>query len=123
MDCPKDGVELESVEDEHVSFKRCAECGGIWMEVADLNRILLRHNLSGLEKLGGMVNLEEVTGQCPECQVDLVAIEGGHKRSRRYDTCESCGGVWLEGVIDKSATTVETITNGVVDFFRKFAQP
>jgi len=53
MDCPKDGVELETVEDEHVSFKRCAECGGIWMDVADLNRIILRHNLTGLEKLGG----------------------------------------------------------------------
>ena len=122
MDCPKDGVELETVEDEHVSFKRCTECGGIWMDVSDLNRVLLRHNLSGLEKLGGTANIEELTGQCPDCQVDLVVIEGGHKRTRRYDTCESCGGIWLDQGIGKTGETVEAITEGVVDFYKKFAQ-
>ena len=108
-------------EDEHVSLQRCGECGGIWMDVADLSRILLRHNMPGLEKLGGTANLEEIAGQCPSCQVDLVVIEGGPHKSVRYDTCESCGGIWLEG-IDKGNPddSVETIGDRIVSFYKRF---
>ena len=67
------------------------------MDVADLNRMLLHNNLPGLESLGGRVDPEALTGQCPECQVDLVRVEGGDRQHPlHYDTCESCGGIFLE---------------------------
>jgi hypothetical protein len=55
--------------------------------------------------------------------VDLVAVEGGEKRSLHYDTCESCGGIWIEGPdqdeipesIDWKAAEKE-----IVDFYRRF---
>ncbi len=120
MECPKCAVELEPSEDDQVTLARCGTCNGIWIDVADLNRVLLRHNLSGLEKIGGHPNLEELAGQCPQCQVDLVVIEGGHHRSLRYDTCESCGGIWLEqGLANEENTTV--MVNGIVAFYKKFA--
>jgi Zn-finger nucleic acid-binding protein len=122
MDCPKDGVELELKEDEHLSLQRCAECRGIWMDVADLSRILLRHNMPGLEKLGGTANLEELCGQCPVCLVDLVVIEGGPHKSLRYDTCESCGGIWLEQGVEKTnpVDSIPAIGEAIVGFYKRF---
>ena len=124
MDCPKDGVEFQTTEDDVVSLQRCTECHGIWLDVADLNRILLRHNMPGLEKLGGTANLEEIAGQCPTCQVDLVVVEGGPHKTLRYDTCESCGGIWLEQGLDhdKSGETVAQMGDKIVDFYKRFAQ-
>jgi Zn-finger nucleic acid-binding protein len=120
MDCPKCNVELQLEEDDQVSLARCTQCTGIWLDVADLNRVLLRHNLPGLEKLGGHANPEELAGQCPQCQVDLVTIEGGHKRSLRYDMCESCGGVWLtRGLVDEAS--LPAMVDGMVDFYKRFA--
>jgi Zn-finger nucleic acid-binding protein len=121
VDCPKDGVEFETLEDDHVSLQRCKECNGVWLDVADLSGILLRHNMPGLEKLGGTANLEELCGQCPTCLVDLVVIEGGPHKTLRYDTCESCGGIWLEQGL-KGGDSVDKIVDGIVDFYKRFAQ-
>jgi Zn-finger nucleic acid-binding protein len=124
LDCPKDGVEFEAKEDDVVSLNRCTDCGGIWLDVADLNRILLRHNMPGLEKLGGHANIEEIAGQCPVCNVDLVVVEGGPHKSLRYDTCESCGGIWLEQGLElgKKGETVAEMGDGIVEFYKRFAQ-
>jgi Zn-finger nucleic acid-binding protein len=124
VDCPKDGVEFETKDGEVVSLQRCTECGGIWLDVADLNRILLRHNMPGLEKLGGTANLEEIAGQCPTCHVDLMVVEGGSHKALRYDTCESCGGIWLEQGLEKGKDvgSLEEMSDGIVDFFKRFAQ-
>ena len=123
MDCPKDGIELEAKEDDHLTLQTCGECFGVFLDVADLNRILLRHNLPGLEKLGGSANVEELVGHCPSCQVDLIAIEGGPHKSLRYDTCESCGGIWLEQGLEKVKPngSIEDLSLGIVDFYKRFA--
>ena len=120
MDCPKCSVELQQQDDDQVSLQRCGTCSGIWIDVADLNRVLLRHNLPGLEKLGGHANIEELAGQCPSCQVDLVVIEGGPKRALRYDTCESCGGIWLEQGLENEEST-DAMIDGIVHFYKRFS--
>jgi Zn-finger nucleic acid-binding protein len=106
-------------------MNRCSTCGGLWVDVADLNRILLHGNLPALSALGGFVNVEEIAGQCPACHVDLVVVEGGEKRSLHYDTCESCGGIWIEGPDeDEIPETVEAkqARSQIVGFYRKFAR-
>ena len=43
------------------------------------------------------MDAEALTGHCPECQVDLVRVDGGDRHHPlHYDTCESCGGIFLE---------------------------
>ena len=76
---------------------RCEECGGLWLDVADLNRILLHAGLQTLEAMGGRANPDEEAGECPTDMVDLLAVQSFHKRNPlTYETCESCGGIWLE---------------------------
>lgn len=120
MDCPSCNVEMVDLEGNETTVRKCGDCGGLWIDVADLNRVLLHHNLQGLESLGGRVHPEALTGHCPECQVDLVSVEGGGRQHPlHYDTCESCGGIFLESEF-KDAKDIKTAFSEIVDFFRRF---
>ena len=124
MDCPRCSVELSEIAREDGALQRCAECGGLWVDVADLNKILLHANLPALSSIPGWVNVEEITGICPACNVDLVVVEGGEKRSESYDTCESCGGIWIDSDEDEPAAevTAKAAEGEIVRFFRRFAK-
>lgn len=121
MNCPSCNVEMTSLEGEELALKKCGECGGLWMDVSDLNRTLLHHNLPGLESLGGKLDAEALTGQCPECLVDLVRITNGDRNHPlSYETCESCGGMFLESEF-KDATTAKEAVDEIVAFFKRFS--
>ncbi len=97
MDCPRCNAEMVTLESEDHQLQRCEECGGLWVDSAELNRILVHNNLPVLDRFGGKSNLEEIAGTCPECKVDLTVVEGtGANSALYYESCESCGGVFLE---------------------------
>ena len=124
MDCPRDNVEMvELTEGEDRLLFRCGECGGLWLDVADLNRILLHAGLPTLESMGGRANPEEEAGDCPACAVGLLAVESHHKRNPFiYETCESCGGIWLEGAdFPGESEKPEELRLGIVDFYREYS--
>jgi Zn-finger nucleic acid-binding protein len=123
MDCPRDNTEMtELTAGEDRLLSRCAECGGLWLEVADLNRILLHNGLPTLEAMGGRANPEEDAGLCPVDNVGLLAVESHHKRNPLvYETCESCGGIWLESAdFAEEGTSAADLTKGIVEFYREF---
>jgi Zn-finger nucleic acid-binding protein len=124
MDCPRDNTEMAELSDgEERVLLRCPECGGLWVEVADLNRILLHAGLPTLEAMGGRANPEEDAGECPVDNVALLAVESAHKRNPLvYETCESCGGIWLESAdFAEEGETAEQMIKGIVEFYRDFA--
>ena len=120
MDCPGCSVEMAVLEGDQTLHK-CGECGGLWLDVADLNRLLLHNNLPGLETLGGKLNTEALTGQCHECKVDLVSVDGGDRNHPlHYDTCEACGGIFLESEFE-DATDHKIAIREIIDFFQRFS--
>ena len=126
MDCPRCSVEMTEIARDDSKLQRCVECGGIWIvDVGDLNKMLLHANLPATSTLGGFVNTDEIAGMCPACNVDLVVVEGGEKRSLAYDTCESCGGIWVEGEQDDAPAPeldYPGATKEIVAFFKRFAK-
>jgi len=121
MDCPGCNVEMVDLAGEDTTLRKCGDCGGLWIDVADLNRSLLHHNMPGLESLGGRLDADALTGHCPECQVDLVRVDGGDRSQRlHYDTCESCGGMFLESGF-KDAEDAKSAFEEIVEFFKRFA--
>lgn len=121
MECPSCSVDMVDLAGDDSTFHKCSECGGLWLDVADLNRTLLRKGLPGLESLGGKVDADALSGQCPECQVDLMRIEGGEKSDPlSYDTCESCGGIFIEGVF-KDADDFAGAEAALLAFFTRFS--
>ncbi len=125
MDCPRCSVEMSEIAREDGALQRCSECGGIWVgDVTDLNKILLHANLPALSSIPGFVNAEELTGPCPACNVDLVVVDNHEKRATAsYDTCESCGGVWVDGDSDEPPAEIDAraAEKEIVSFFRLFA--
>jgi Zn-finger nucleic acid-binding protein len=125
MDCPRCSVELSEIAREDGALQRCAECGGLWVgDVTDLNKILLHANLPALSSIPGFVNAEELTGPCPACNVDMVVVDNHEKRATSsYDTCESCGGVWVDGDADEPPPEIDAraAEGEIVSFFRMFA--
>jgi Zn-finger nucleic acid-binding protein len=124
MDCPRDNVEMtELAEGEERLLFRCGECGGLWLDVADLNRILLHAGLPTLEGMGGRANPDTDAGECPVDNVGLLAIESQHKRNPLvYETCESCGGIWIESAdFDEEGDSAKDLVRGIVAFFREFS--
>lgn len=121
MECPSCGVEMVDLAGDDQTLRKCGECGGLWLDIADLNRMLLHRDLPGLETLGGKMNAEAMSGQCPECLVDLVRVEGGEKSEPLgYDTCEACGGVFLEEEF-KDAQDFAAAEKIIIDFFKRFS--
>jgi Zn-finger nucleic acid-binding protein len=124
MDCPRCTVELTEIPGDDGTMHRCNDCGGLWVDPADLNRLLLHANLPALSGIGGFVNPDEITGHCPACNVDLVVVEGGEKRALHYDTCEACGGIWLEGPDDDvevpESMDWKTASGEIVAFYKRF---
>ena len=53
----------------------------------------------------------------------LLAIESQHKRNPLvYETCESCGGIWLESNdFDGEGDSAQDMVDGIVGFFREFS--
>jgi len=126
MDCPRCAIELTELPGDDGTMHRCGECAGLWVDVADLNRFLLHANLPALSGIGGQVNPDEIAGQCPACNVDMLVVEGGEKRSLAYDTCESCGGIWLDGPDEDVEIAKTPDWKGAraefVDFYRRFTR-
>ncbi len=118
MDCPRCSVEMAELKSDDLVLNRCAQCGGLWGDVADVNRLLLHNNMPALQSLGGRVNPDAAEGQCPDCHVDLLAVEGGDRRSLRYDTCESCGGIFFQ--VEGEVEGVDAATAFIVDFYKRF---
>jgi hypothetical protein len=53
--------------------------------------------------------------------VDLVRVDGGDRQHPlHYDTCESCGGIFLESEF-KDATDAKVAQQEIVDFFQRFS--
>jgi len=118
MNCPSCGVEMGTLESDEQSLSRCGECGSIWTDISDLNRLLLQNNLPGLDSLGGKVNLEMLSGQCPECLVDLVVVENP-QHALAYASCESCGGILVMDDFSACAGADEA-SKHLVEFFIAF---
>ncbi len=122
MDCPQCSTEMTEVTGDDNTLQRCGECAGLFIDSSDLNRILLHHNLPALAALGGRVNVDEIAGMCPSCNVDFVVVEGGERHSMNYDTCESCGGIWIENDGDDvpEAMDYKQVVASVVKFYQRF---
>src|SRR5688572_3966422 len=121
MNCPRCGAEMIDVGDADQQVRVCASCSGAWIDSAVLNRILLHSNLPGLESLGGRVDPHDTGAACAECQIDLTRVENGDRRAPEfYETCESCGGVFVQTHVE-AATDLASAGAAIVETFRRFA--
>jgi Zn-finger nucleic acid-binding protein len=101
MKCPRDGKTLDDIVISGSQVDRCEECGGIWFDRDELEKIKDERdeNLSWLDfdlwrdeeklKAGGTYI------DCPRDGSPLYQIQYGES-SVMADVCPQCRGVWLD---------------------------
>jgi uncharacterized protein len=99
MRCVKCAGQLVTVRIEDVDVDQCPQCGGIWFDAHELERVLGQARVDPLlGRAPPEPSHDERRGRCPRCRGEgyLVQI-----RSRaapiHVDTCAICGGKWLDG--------------------------
>ena len=126
MDCPRcSGVEMNEMHlEDETPIRSCPDCSSVWIDSADLTRLLVHYDQPGIESLGGRENLDEAVGTCPDDLTDLMVVESTHGDEMSYAMCEVCGGIWLSRRVDGETfqgETAEALVEEILDFFRHFA--
>ena len=108
MKCPLDGHELARQRYEaDIDIDKCPECGGIWLDHKELERIqdTREHDYSDeIKQIPNLVNQayamalarSKPTVQCPSCGQEMERREHGSCSQVMIDVCSSCRGIWLD---------------------------
>ncbi len=103
MKCPHCAVDLQRIPLKNVYVWTCAECGGAWFNVSDLEEaIIKKYSLSHLPAPAqGQMPKTELSSRliCPICQgsVGLISIKSLAGGSIATEACTVCHGRWLSG--------------------------
>jgi Zn-finger nucleic acid-binding protein len=99
MNCPRCTAALREAKVDEVVLDRCAGCGGIWLDFAQLDRVLSRESRALKEILPqGPHHHPEGEGplSCPRCQGTLIRMRTSPDPVTYY-ACLTCYGRWLDG--------------------------
>jgi Zn-finger nucleic acid-binding protein len=142
MKCPIDTTDLtrQRYEDD-IDVDQCPECGGIWLDYQELERIQESRQRDYSEQLGQLPDLvgaayamalarSKPEIQCPGCGGAMERREHGGCSQVMIDVCPQCRGIWLDkgeiGALEVffERTAVETAQArsgffaGLIDFFQ-----
>lgn len=102
IECPKCWITMRQEEVDvlgpNIIIDLCPECGGIWLDSGELNKLLKDRKLSNyLTKHIGTQSKSKLV--CPRCGW-LMDIETAE--NVEVDVCLKCSGVWLDyGELEK----------------------
>lgn len=108
MKCPRDQAELHAgVYESDVTVETCDECGGVFLDEGELQRIeeATEHDYS--EELARMPDLgyqalelarakDGRALDCPKCGAAMETLEYASCSQVLIDACTKCSSVWLD---------------------------
>jgi len=93
-------LHLRPIQYDDVEIDACLDCGGLWFEKKELDKVITAHEPSFagnepiMETLGSLIG--ETQKICPACDSTLTEYDIAEKTDLRIDVCENCHGMWLE---------------------------
>lgn len=101
LTCPKCGKPLVSVSYREIEVDRCRQCGGIWFDAQEAEKL---REIKGSETLDDSeVNLhpESLNSQqqklfCPRCRRSMIRMLDIDQHSIWYEKCPKCQGIWFD---------------------------
>lgn len=97
MQCPKCPGALRPQRVGEVEVDRCERCGGLWLDVGELPRLVTQSSLPRSPAIPNSPQHNVITAPCPRC-----GGQGHMTRLHRneyplvIDSCPVCYGVWLD---------------------------
>ena len=102
MHCPNCAeTELANRTVEGVGIDRCESCGGIWLDMLELERLLeakprelIREDRAAAEEATASGGDQRA---CPSCRgTYLIKLNSLHRPGTIVDSCTVCHGTWLD---------------------------
>jgi Zn-finger nucleic acid-binding protein len=117
VQCPKCGGTLQRVVQDKIEVERCTQCGGLWFDRLEADRLLkVKGSAAAIDtgdsKVGEQQN-EQGQIQCPRCQTLMIRMVDMKQHHIWYESCTVCGGKWFDAGEFKDLQQ-----HSVVDFFR-----
>ena len=98
--CPYDGHRMDKVEVGKFTIDRCGECGGLWFDMAELQRFIAHKLPTEKLDIGAKRGSERAhAGQkykCPRDHSDLIVMADVKQAHIKYHSCTVCGGIMLD---------------------------
>ena len=99
---PEYGADIlnDAEQTSEIEVDQCLSCNGIWFDAGEFDKCLSEHVnvLDSPEVNQALIKeLNQKTGKCPRCQVDMVKKQAPKDPKVQIDYCEKCQGVWLDG--------------------------
>jgi Zn-finger nucleic acid-binding protein len=115
--CPKCGGELQPVVQAGIEVDRCANCGGLWFDRREADRLRQEKGSAkavdiGDAKVGDQHN-EQAKVECPRCHTLMIRMVDLDQHHIWYESCPVCYGKWFDAGEFKDLQE-----ESVVDFFR-----
>jgi Zn-finger nucleic acid-binding protein len=99
--CPQCSLILEAVEWNGAAIHTCRTCGGVWLAVADYDR--LGSTCAPFRELNSLFPssisrgiYEGLPKPCPDCRTAQLVRADAATEGANPQSCPKCGGVWLE---------------------------
>ena len=139
MDCPKcigklqkttftnfETSEVKELQGATVTYNleldKCFVCGGVWFDKGELDKYLTEKvTVIDSSSVGADLDkeLDAKKGNCPRCQVEMKKTAAPKDPSITVDTCEKCGGVWLDSTEIDRLECANKEKNGFLALFFK----
>jgi uncharacterized protein len=115
--CPKCGGELVAVSQDGIEVDRCAQCGGMWFDRLEADRLLKEKGSAKAVDIGDAKVGEEKNEQgkieCPRCHTLMIRMVDLEQHHIWYESCTVCYGKWFD-----AGEFQDLQQETVVDFFR-----
>ncbi|MBK8869503.1 MAG: zf-TFIIB domain-containing protein [Elusimicrobia bacterium] len=112
-----------------LTVDQCFSCNGVWFDAGELKKYLdEKITVLDSDKIPSdlMEQLNDKTGKCPRCNIDLEKTPAPLKSSIAIDKCGKCQGIWLDSfeldrLENENFTTIQKLFISIGSLFKKDA--
>ncbi|MEJ2088992.1 MAG: MFS transporter [Gammaproteobacteria bacterium] len=119
--CPKCRADMETLEVDGVEIDRCLECGGLWFDAGEMEKLKSRRIAEAVD-IGDSANAAAHNRidryGCPRCGGHMVRMVDARQRHIWYEKCSSCHGSYLD-----AGEFLDLSTRTISDLLKRFRTP
>lgn len=117
MQCPKCGGKLAVVVEDKIEIDRCEQCGGLWFDRLEADRLLkVRNSAKAVDVVDASIGEQQNEFgkiDCPRCHTQMIRMVDLEQHHIWYESCTVCGGKWFD-----AGEFRDLQEDTVIDFFR-----
>jgi uncharacterized protein len=124
VQCPKCSGTLQVVVQDSMEIDRCDQCGGLWFDMLELDRLRKSGRVAALDTGDAGVGKDlnrQAKVNCPRCNTLMIPMVDLRQSHIWYESCGVCFGKWFDAgeIKDLSQETIFDFFRGLMTGERK----